>query len=60
LLFTAIAGAQDEYLRLSLPILPFVIILAFQFPDAVISILFRNPPCKSMILADPTESAHQK
>ncbi|MCL2348210.1 MAG: hypothetical protein FWC50_08100 [Planctomycetaceae bacterium] len=36
LLFTAIAGAQDEYLRLSLPILPFVIVIPFQFLDVVL------------------------
>ncbi len=35
LLFTAIAGAQDEYLRLSLPVLPFLILIPFQWLDAI-------------------------
>jgi len=38
LLFTAIAGAQDEYLRLSLPILPFVMIMPFRLLDTGMTI----------------------
>jgi hypothetical protein len=36
LLFTAVAGAQDDYLRLSLPVLPLVIIIPFQLLDVIL------------------------
>ncbi|MDR1384362.1 MAG: hypothetical protein LBJ67_11060 [Planctomycetaceae bacterium] len=42
LLFTAVAGAQDEYFRLSLPVVPFVILIPFQCLDVWMNFLKLN------------------